>query len=395
MKKFFVSLIILSVMCMTAEAHILYTTQNGSLGLIKVNGTGVNSIDLVGTQNSGGNGSVVASYWENNTSNGSGNSKIILITPKESSDTTVSGDTAARFSSYESLSKKLDDKDIYLAGTYGTPIICGTNSGGSLYLATGSYLREYKTADFKLYNSRDLSVDLSSENAKIKSVVKTDTRIYVLTAFNNTTVSNDIVMVLDGTLNPTSEYAGKMQVNTSKDAYAMDLLSDSRIAVGCSNGVYHVKNSSTTESLVSTDYPVVALHKDTGSGFYYMIQSEDKVNNVKINSLIHYTNSAVTPLSGDVINISGDKAVIVKDSNYDVLGVIIGEKIAIVRMSSGEILKTFTSADLGGSLPISITASSTTGNSADTSGGCMVSGAGVALMAALLLVLKRNGVLNS
>ena len=380
---------ILSILCASAPAHILYTTENGGLGLIKIDS--VTSVDNQGIKYAGSADSVVASYWENNTSNGAGNSKIILIS---SSDTSVSGDTAVRFSSYNALDKKIDDKDIYLAGTYGMPIVCGTNSGGSLFLATGSYLREYKTADFRLYNSRDLAVDLSAENAKIKSVIKTDTRIYLLTALSaDKNLSNDIVMVLDGTLNPASEYAGKMEVKTSNDAYAMDFISDSRLAVGCKDGVYYVKDSSTTTKLASADYPVVALHKDTGSGFYYIVQSEDE-NGDKFNSLYHYTNSESKLLSDDVTNVGGDKAYIVKDSNYDVLGVIMGEEISLIKMSDGSIIQTYTSADFGTSLPTSIAASSTTGNSADTSSGCMTGGAGLALMAALIFALKHKEALN-
>ena len=384
MKKIFLSFMILSMLCASASAHILYTTQDGELGLIKVDS--VTSVDNQGTKYTGSADSVVASYWENNTSNGAGNSKILLIS---SSDTTVSGDEAARFSSYESLSKKIDDNPIYLVGTYGRPIVCGTNSGGSLFLATGSYLREYKTSDFRLHNSRDLAVDLSAENAKIKSVIKTDTRIYLLAALSaDKNLSNDIVMVLDGTLNPTSEYAGKMEVKTSSDSYAMDFISDSRLAVGCKDGVYYVKDSSTTTKLASADYPVVALHKDTGSGFYYIVQSED-ANGDKFNSLYHYTNSESKSLSDDVTNVGGDKAYIAKDSNYDVLGVVMGEEISLIGMETGNVIKKYTSADLGG-IPISIAASSTTGNSADTSSGCMIGGAGLALMAALIFALRHK-----
>ena len=134
MKKICFSLIILLMFCGAASAHIIYTTEAGSLGLIKVDS--ITSFDVSGIKYTGGENSVAASYWENNTSNGAGNSKIILITPTE--DTTLSGDTAVRFSSSETLSSPIDDDPIVLEGSYGTPIICGTNSGGSLYLATGA-----------------------------------------------------------------------------------------------------------------------------------------------------------------------------------------------------------------------------------------------------------------
>ena len=384
MKKIFLlSLMILSMLCASASAHILYTTETGGLGLIKVDS--VTSVDNQGIKYPNNDKSVVASYWENNTSNGAGNSKIILITPKTSSDTSVSGDTAVRFSSYESLKNPVDGEAIYLAGTYERPVICGTNSGGSLYLASGATLREYKTSDFRLYNTYTYPSDDFAPNPKIKSVVKTDSRVYVLAALNNNkNLSNDVVMVLDGTLNPNSEYSGRMEVRTSSDVYTMDFISDSRLAVGCANGVYYVKDSSTTTGLVSSDAPVIALHKDTGSGFYYITVSDDE--NVK---LYHYTASTTAP--GTLIKtVSGDKAYIAKDSNYDVLGVIMGDEISIIGMENGNVIAKYTSADLGSNLPISIAASSTTGNSADTSSGCMIGGAGLALMAALIFALRHK-----
>ena len=388
MKKIFLSFMILSMLCASASAHIIYTTQEGKLGLIKVNGTGVNSIDLSGTQYAGGGkGSVVAPYWENNTSNGAGNSKIILITPKESGDTSVSGDTAVRFSSSESLSNPIDEKPINLTGTYGTPVICGTRSGGSLYLATGATMREYKTKDFSLYNSYTYASSDSAPNPEIKSVIKNDANVYVLVGLGNTKIktgtnfSNDVVVQLEGTFkSPVAR-----EIKTSSDAYTMDFLdflSDTKIAVGCEDGVYHLQSSSTT-SLVSSDAPVIALHQDTGSGFYYATVSSDQ--NVR---LYHYTTSNTKPEA--FLTASGDKAKtkIIKDSEYNVLGVITSDEISIITMSN-DTYKTFNSTVLGG-VPISIAASSTTGNSADTSSGCMIGGAGLALMAALIFTLRHK-----
>ena len=364
--------------CGAASAHIIYTTEGGKLGLIKVDS--VSSFDLSGTKYNGSADSVVASYWENNTSNGAGNSKIILITP--TTDTAVSGDTAVRFSSYETLSSPIDDasKPIVLTGSYGTPLICGTNSGGSLYLATGASLREYKTSDFRNYNIYTYPSEDLAPNPVIKAVMKNDSRVYVLVALNNN-ISNDMVVTLDGTLNPKSEYAGKWDVLTSKDTYTMNFISDSRIVVGADDGVYQVSNGS-AKSLVSSDYPVVAICKDTSSGFYY-ITSEDE----KSKSLYHYTATNTNPSA--LITAIGDGAQLVKDSKYNVLGVMIGEQITLVNMEDDTNYKTFDEFD---EIPISIAASSTTGNSADTSSGCMIGGAGLAMVAALLAALKYKRV---
>ncbi|MBR2208044.1 MAG: hypothetical protein IJ859_04460 [Synergistaceae bacterium] len=377
MKKICFSLIILLTFCGAASAHIIYTTEAGSLGLISVSNE--TSSELSGIEYNGGNGSVVASYWENNTSNGAGNSKIILITPTE--DTTLSGDTAVRFSSSETLSSPIDDDPIVLEGSYGTPIICGTNSGGSLYLATGASLREYKTSDFRFYNTYTYLSDDLVPSPEIKAVTKNDSRVYVLVALNNN-ISNDIVVTLDGTLNPKSEYSGKWEVSTSKNTYTMNFISDSRIVVGADDGVYRVTNA-LTASLVSSDYPVVAIQKDTGKGFYYITQSETEGG--KTNSLYHYTTTDTNPSA--LLTATGDGAQLVKDSKYNVLGVMIGEQITLVNMEDDSFIQTYSSTNLSGK-PISIAASSTSGNSADTSSGCMIGGAGLAMMAALLASLK-------
>ena len=358
MKKIFLSLIIFVMTCTVASAHIVYTTEAGDLGLITI-GNG-NTITVSSNEYSGGTGSVVASYWENNTSNGEGNSKIILITPKDNS---VSGDTAVRFSSYEDLSSPIDDEPIYLANTYGTPIICGTNSGGSLYLATDTSMREYKTASFNLYNTYTYTNENSAMTPEIKSVIKSSTRVYLLIAFNDdktATNSNDIIVMLEGTLNPKSEYSSTYDIETLKNAYTMNFIKDSKIAVGCSDGVYNVAEGSAT-SIVSSDCPVVAIYPDTSSGFYYITQSEDK------KYLYHYTTIDTTP--SPLISESGNGAKLAKDSTYNVMGVMIGEKIVLIKMDDDTILQTYSSTDLGGN-PISIASSSTTGNSADSSGGC-------------------------
>jgi len=383
MKKICFSLIILLILCTAASAHVLYTTEAGNLGLIMVDS--IESADVSANKYAGSSGSVVASYWENNTSNGEGNSKIIFITPIEQS-AGVSGDTAVRFSSYSNLSNPIDDKAITLEATYGTPIICGTNSGGSLYLATGATLREYKTSDFRLYNSYTYPSETYAPNPEIKAVVKSDSKVYLLVNLNNN-VSNDMVMMLEGTLRPDSSYSGKWEIkNSQKTAYSMNFISDSRLAVGCSDGVYHVKSDSTT-SLVSSDYPVVAVHQDTGSGFYYITQSED--NGVKTNYLRHYENSTTDTAVASLTGITGDKTMLVKDPSHNVLGVIIGEQISLLNMEDDTVIKTFTSTNLSGK-PISIAASSTSGNSADDSSGCNVSNNVLLCLAFLGLLLMKT-----
>lgn len=381
MKKVFESLIILLAFSSAACAHIVYTTENGSVGLITVESD--TSVDVTANRYSGGENSIVASYWENNTSNGTGNSKIILITPKSDSDTSVSGDTAVRFASIETLSKPIDDADdpIVLEDSYGTPIICGTNSGGSVYLATNADLREYKTSDFRHYNTYTYSNDLLSKNPEIKAVIKNDYRVYVLVALNNSS-ENDLVIMLEGTLDLNSEYSSKWEVKSSKPSHTMNFISDSRIVVGCDDGVYQTSNGFAV-SLVSSDAPVVAICSDTGKGFYYITQSESE--GVKTNSLYHYTTDNTDPAA--LITVEGNGAQLVRDQSHNVLAVMIGEQISLIKMEDDTVIQTYLSESLGGN-PLSITTSSVSGNSAETSSGCLISSTGLALMAGLLVALK-------
>jgi len=362
MKKICFSLMILLMFCGAASAHIVYTTEGGNAGLIKISST--TSADLSANRYASGANSVVAAYWENNTSNGAGNSKIILITPREKSDSNFEGDTAVRFSSAESLSTPIDDANnpIVLKESYGVPVICGTNSGGSLYLATGASLREYKTSDFRFYNTYTYASSDLAPNPEIKAVTKDDNRVYVLVALNND--SNDLFITLDGTLNVNSKYSATNEVKNSKHNYAMDYISDARIVVGADDGVYHLTNGSAV-SLVSSDYPVVALCSDTGSGFYYITQHE--ADGVTTNSLYHYKDSKTN--TALISNITGSGAKLAKDPSYNVAGVMIGQQISLVNMDDDKIFLTYTSSNLSGN-PKSITASSTTGHSADTSSGC-------------------------
>ncbi len=365
--------------CATASADIIYTTAEGGLGVIKVGS--VTSASLTGITYNATANSVAAPYWENNTSNGEGNSKIILITPKSSDDNTISGDTALIFSSASSLTSPLNDANdpAVLKGTYGTPVICGTNSGGSLYLATGASVREYKTSNFSLYNTYTHPSYDVSPNPEIKSILKTDSNIYLLAA-RNSAVSNDLILVMNGLLTLNTENASSWEIPT-KTSKTAALISDSRIAVGCDEGVWNAKSSNSVK-LVSTDYPVVSICQDSSSGFYYIVQSDN--NGVKTNSLRHYQNTTTdTELLN---NIQGDGAQIVRDNAYNVLAVLIGNTIKLYNIAEDTEI---TISGLTGT-PISIAPISTSGNSADSSSGCMIGSTGLVFAVALFAALKQK-----
>ena len=388
MKKIFVSLIFCLMFGGVASANIIYTTASGDMGLIKI--SSVTSVDVSKDIYKGNAGSVTAPYWENNTSAGKGNSKIILITPKESSDTTVSGDTGLIFSEANLSAPTTDEDDpIVFTGTYGTPIITSTNGGASFYLASGASIREYLTSNFALRNSYTHASNDISPNPEIKGIVTNDTRVYALVSRNNT-VSNDLMLALDGMLTLNTEYASTWELENVYDANAVTWLSNSRIAVGARDGVYTVGSTSST-SIVSSDNPVVALCSDTSNGCYYITQSDD--NGTKKNSLWHYTNSDTDPTQL-LANIEGNSAQLVRDNTYNVLTAIIGEQITLFNLENNDaVIQTYTATELGGTLtggvPISAATTSTTGNSASSgSSGCEIGGFGVTLLAVLFAGFK-------
>ncbi len=388
MKKIFVSLVILMMSCGVAAANIVYTTAEGGLGMIQISSS--SSADVTGVTYNGEAGSIAAPYWENNTSNGTGNSKIIFITPVESNDPELSGDTALRFASSSKLTTPLDneDKPIILENTYGRPIVASTNGGASLYLATGATVREYDTENFKIRNVYSYKSDDISPNPEIKGVLTTDYRVYVLVA-RNITVSADLVLSLNGLLTLNTENVEKWELPfTDSRAHTISLLSSSRIAVGCDDGVYVTTKSKTTQ-LVSTDIPVVAICKDTGKGFYYILQSED-ADGTKTNSLYHYEENQEP--AALLTGITGNSAQLIKDPKYKVIAALIGEEIALINMEDDDVFEIYTATELGGTVaggtPISAAASSSSGNSASSSSGCQLTGAGLVLILAMLTKLQ-------
>ena len=386
MKKIFASLVILMMSCGFAAANIVYTTADGGLGLIQISST--SSADVTGVTYNGEAGSIAAPYWENNTSNGTGNSKIIFVTPVESNDPELSGDKALRFASSSKLTTPIDneDKPIILENTYGRPIVASTNGGASLYLATGSTVREYDTENFKIRNVYTHKSDDISPNPEIKGVLTTDYRVYVLVA-RNTTVSGDLVLSLNGLLKLNTENAVKWELPFSTSR-TISFLSSSRSAVGCDDGVYVTTKSKTTQ-LVSTDIPVVAICKDTSRGFYYILQSEN-ADGTKTNSLYHYEENQEP--AALLTNITGNSAQLIRDPKYKVIAALIGEEIALINMEDDDVFEIYTATELGGTVaggtPISAAASSSSGNSASSSSGCQLTGAGLVLILAMLTKLQ-------
>ena len=358
MKKIFLSFIFLGLLCGVSSADVVYTATTGAnagIGLIKFS----SSLDVTtsGLQYSqAAAGSIVAPYWENNTSNGNGNSKLILVTPVESTDTTISGDQAYIFSP-SNLNTPENSAPIILTGTYGVPIISGTNPGAYLYLASNSAIREYATANFTLRNIYTAASSDSLLNPEVKGLM-VDSRIHAL--IQRPAGSGDVIMHFDGQL----KASGSTATNTTTGSQAMCSIS-SGTAVAHNKGV-QILSGSTSSDAVTTSDPVIAICRDTGSGFYYVEKGSSNF------SLKHYKDKDNTTTIFNNVSVDTNRVQLMQADN-NLLAVVIAGSIRFYNMANNDAhVKTFSSSNLGGSA-VSIAAATTSGSNGSSGGsGCQV-----------------------
>ncbi|MBQ7559345.1 MAG: hypothetical protein IJT20_03760 [Synergistaceae bacterium] len=359
MKKIFLSFIFLGLLCGVSSADVVYTATAGAsagIGLIKISSS--SDITTSGLQYSNaGAGSIVAPYWENNTSNGNGTSKLILITPVDSTDTTISGDQAYIFSP-SNLNTPENSAPIILTGTYGTPIISGTSPGAYLYLASNSAIREYATANFTLRNIYTVASSDSLPNPEVKGLM-VDSRVHAL--IQRPTGSGDVIMHFDGQLKASSSTA----TNTTTGSQAMCSVS-SGTAVAHNKGVQILSGSTSSDAVVTSD-PVIAICRDTSSGFYYIEKGSSNF------SLKHYKDKDNTTTIFNDVSVDTNRVQLMQADN-NLLAVVIAGEIRFYNMAnnSDAHVKTFSLSSLGGSA-VSIAAATTSGNNGSSGGsGCQL-----------------------
>ena len=374
MKKFLASLIFLGMLCGAASADFVYSTTNGKLGIINISGS--DSVSLSDTRYNGSKeNSIIATYWENNTSNGDGNSKLLLVTRASNP---ASNDTAVRFQG-SNIAGPIDDVNnpINLQNTHNAQFIYGTQSGGGVYIASGACVRMYGTDKFNLEKTFDeYKSDDIVPNPEIKGLILNSTRVYILLS-RNKKESNDLFYELDGQISTKVKNTRIREV--SPLTKTMQYISNSRIAIGHATGV-DIYGSG---KILSSDAPVVSLCSDNGDGLYYVTQSND------VYELYHYSSS--TKLSTLMTNATGNHAGIYHTDN-NTLTAIMGGEMKFYKMENDSLFKTFTSADLGG-IPYNITAAVTGGDSGSSgSSGCnLISDEGLGIRNVLILMLIALG----
>lgn len=370
MRKIFVSIIFLLALCVSAYADVVYTTDSGNMGLIKISGS--DSAELSGIQYTGaGENSFLGSYWNGN------NSRIILV--DRTTDTNTSGDTALIFDP-TNLSNPIDSEKIVLDGVYNTQTIAGTYNGRGIYFGSEASIHEFTTENFSPARSYTYKLTSSDKTAPvIKSIITSTYAVYALFSQED---SGDFVLTFDGQLR--DDVADNFsRRETSADTSCMSWVHNS-VALAHTEGVDFIGRDSFMRAL-STDSPVKALCEDGGSGFYF---AEQKVSGDSyITILKHRESSNTKELFTDT---AGKTCQLMRDTNNNILAGIIGSKIIICNMNDDTIIGEYGSSSLGG-LPRNIAMSYVNGDDGKTKSGCEVAGTGIImLLAGALIFMKQH-----
>lgn len=361
MRKILLSVILVLAMSACAFGDIVYSTEDGSLGVVRVYRQ--LSADVYGIQYNGkDDDTCLGSYWDGD------NSRIILVS--RTTDNTTSGDTALIFNP-ANMSKPTTTEPKVLTGVHNTQMITGTNNGRGLYFATSSSVREFNTETFKRvrgYISKPASGD--TERPVVRSVAASSNTVYVMTEEES---SGDVVLVFDGQLKESVDGFKRRQAHSGSEA--MTCLSNGLLVVGHEDGVDGLRSSGFYR-IVSTDESVRAICRDGDKGFYFVEQSEGGDASLK-----HYDKDGeVKELRSE--SVSGGYSLVYADSD-GVMCAIWDGKLLVYSLSDNELVGEFGSSELGGEIR-QVTSGTVKGESKDNSSGCNLSGLGMLLMTLLL-----------
>ena len=371
-----ISVMIMMVMlCGSAYADIVYLTDSGALGRIST--FDADSADLRGTQyTTSWNDPFLGSYW-----NGS-RSRVILV--DRNTDKTTSGDTALIFDPSD-LSSPIEAKRTVLNGVYSAQAMAGSDNGRAVFFASEQSIHEFSTSDFSLTRSYTYIPKTSEDiTAEITELITGTNVIYVLVKQD---ISSDIVLGFDGQLR--EDVSGSFQRKPLLyETSAISWLNGTRVAAGHEYGVDVWNDNRGFLGVLSTDAPVKAVCQDSGSGFYFIEQSE--AEDTYTTTLKHYdSREGVSTL---FMNTEGRICRFVRDKDNGIIAAIVGDELLLYRMDSGILIGEYDSSELGG-IPVQIAASVVTGKDNKSSSGCSVAGMGMLLiLAAGCMFLKRYGI---
>ena len=354
-KKFSAALIVLLLLIGTSSADIIYVTSDGTLGSIAFTASSDISAPSTGYK-SGITEPYLSAYWTGNTTN------LILLEP----DKTESGDRAYVFST-NSLSSPNASVDI--AGVHDAYLASYARNGRSLFMAAGTEIFEVETSDFKVVNSYDCRRILSGDGSETEIVSLLVDENYVHAIVGS---GNDRKFVrFDGQLKDSVKYF--ISADVSADASCLFELNNT-LLLGCRSEIagLNARNQFISYLILSEDAAVVSMCEDDEGYLYYAARKPSNSSSSPYTFTVTNTlNSSVrTKFAKREIISSYPYIKMLRDKDRNVLAIMTAESILVFDVVTGESLRSFSAAELGGR-PLGMFLSSVPGySSSSSSSGC-------------------------
>ena len=368
-RKLTLSLTILLLLCGVSYADFIYTTENGTLGALRI--SSLNEIEQSTEYYSNISYPLLTAYWN------SSNTGIMLLDRYA----TDSGDKAYIFSP-SSLTECSRSADI--PGVYGADFAGYAESGYSIFLASGPTIYDVDTSSFNVRNSFDCTEVISQDSydTEIYGLTVDSSYIHVLAKAGDSTN----YIRLEGQLKREGVRAF-ISRDVSPDTYLVISSSSNLAAVCHSSGIDLMDRSGRFQRVLSTDYPVKAICPDNSGEFFYAEQIQ---NGSKYTNTIYHSarNSYFIPVT---IESSSPNIKLIRDTSHaEFFAAMTDEQIMVLMYSNGTTSTwEYTASTLGGK-PWGITTASVSGyNPHSSSSGCSLGGA-LILFALIPLMMKRK-----
>ena len=370
MKKISAAMIILAALTGISHADIVYTTSGGSLGVIPVDSKtdiGTPSIMYSGV----GSDPLAGSYTV-------GSTPYVMVADRASNN--AYGDTALIFNTSNLTSPA---ESVILNGVRNTKTFAGSYNGRSVFFASmgNTSIVEFSASSIDVpinaYIYDNTSEDAEYEPELIDMAVGNS---YIFALFRASPEKIEL-LTFDGQIKEGVEDTRRVTIRS--DATCLAALSSNRFAVGAEEGI-SIANISSIKTLVSTDYPVKSICRDSESGLYYVEQSESGDINLRHSDIEGSNIRLIDSMQGT------SDCQLVRDSDNNILAAMIGDSIYLYDMKEDELLASFDSSSLGGS-PLNIAVSKVDYDEGSSSGSnCDVSGMGALMMSVCIMGMMRR-----
>ncbi len=372
MKRILAAIIILTALSGISYADIVYTTSSGSLGIIPVNSKEDIGTPLVMYSGLGSNplvGSYVVETSQNKTS------PYIMVVNRSSS--LEESDTALIFKASDLTSPV---ERVTLKGVYHTKAFASSYNGRSLFFASqgNASIVEFASSSPDIPLNMYMYDNISEDTDYEPELVDMSVGMYHILALFRATPDKLELFTFDGQLKEGIKDFRRGTIRN--DATNISYLRANRFAIGAEGGIIQL-NYTAIQAVISTDYPVSSVCRDTGDGLFYAEQSESGDVNIW-----HYVDETITKIASLE---SDSDCKLLKDSNYEVLAVMTEKGIYLYGMRDGTLLASFDTSSLGG-VPLNITVSKAAGDDGSSGSNCNVSSIGALMMSIMVFALKRK-----